>query len=213
VATTETVPDRTARIPLSVLALPLRLFIGVGWLRAGSANISTTEWRDGDLVERFVVNHETTALPFVRPLLEAVSHQYAAVAWIVAITEIVGGVLLLSGRFLRAALVWCMGLNLVFLAAGQVNPSIFYLFVQAFLLTGVLTGALGRRRPVFRTVWAVAAPVLAVAALALLLFIDTIDGEYVIRDPAAVLALFCGTQAVAAAVLGGLTGRFGLGAR
>jgi thiosulfate dehydrogenase [quinone] large subunit len=189
------------RVDAALLVLPLRLFMGVAWLRVGIANLSSPLWRKGDLVQRFSVNQDVVALPFALWILDAAGRHVVLVAWVVGITEVLCGLALLAGVALRIALAAAMTLNLVFLVCGQVNPSVFYLVIEACLLFALLSGAVGGRRPVTARVWWTAAAAAAGVALVLVPFVETVDPEELIFDPGAVLACFFAVFAVGAGAL------------
>ncbi len=189
-------PPCPRRLDPAVLVLPLRLFLGVAWLRVGVANLASPLWRNGDLVQRFAVNQDVVALPFALWILDAAGRHVVLVAWVVGVTEVLCGLALLAGAWLRTALAAAVVMNLVFLVCGQVNPSIFYLMIEVVLLAALLSGAVGARRALTPVAWRVVAIGSAVLAVVLLPFIETLDPEELIFDPGAVLSCLLALCAV-----------------
>src|SRR5918995_481573 len=54
---------------VALLLLPLRLWIGLGWLRAGIANALQPEWLDGTTLIRFLHGLAVAAVPTVGAVL------------------------------------------------------------------------------------------------------------------------------------------------
>jgi len=189
------------RIDPAVLVLPLRLFMGVAWLRVGVANLASPLWRNGDLVQRFAVNQDVVTLPFALWMLDVAGRHVVLVAWVVGMTEVICGLALLAGVWLRTALAAAVTMNVVFLLCGQVNPSIFYLLAEMVLLAAVGSGAIGRGRVLSPVAWRAVAIGSALGALVLLPFVETLDPEELIFDPGAVLACLLAVGAVGSWVL------------
>jgi uncharacterized membrane protein YphA (DoxX/SURF4 family) len=172
----------------AIVLFPIRLFLVAGWLRAGAEKIISPAWWRGDTLRSFLDAQHDAALPYFQPVMEHVIAPFAVeVAAIVAVAQILIGLAILVGRPLRVAL-WCgVVLNVVFVLAGRVNPSAFYLVMEAALLYAVSVGLLADRRtePSTRTL------VLVVGWLALAAvnvpFITTIEPAKVIEDPAMML--------------------------
>ena len=90
--------------------LPLRLFIGIGWLRAFAEKAADPEWSSGLTLSQFLTEHlHEGSIPF--PLYaslvrEAFLPGAAALAWVVAAGQLMVGLGLLAGALTRAALLW-----------------------------------------------------------------------------------------------------------
>ena len=178
----------TDAVSSGIVLFPIRLFLIAGWLRAGAEKIIEPAWWRGDTLRSFLEEQHDVALPYFQPMMEHVISPFAVeVAAVVAVAQILIGLAILVGRPLRVAL-WCaVVLNVVFVLAGRVNPSAFYLIMEAALLYGVSVGLLANRRtePSTRTLgFIVGWLVLAAVNVP---FITTIEPAEVIEDPAMML--------------------------
>ncbi len=175
----------------------IELFIGAGWLRSAVEKTIDPEWWNGTVLREFVADHASLTLPLYRGFLDAiVAPNLQLISIIVVVGQVFAGAALLTGRKSVAGLLVGIFLNLNFVAAGAVNPSIFYLVCQAALLLWVMQ---------FRAPQRVAVPALRwVAMVSLALFVCTVpfttslDPAAVIDDPALVLAFFGLVMAVSA---------------
>jgi hypothetical protein len=186
--------DRYVRLPPWVVLS--QLFLGVGWLRAGVAHGLSRSWWNGDELLSFLAERRGQALPvyglFLDGFVEPLPTGFAAV---VLIAELgVGLALLANARPLEALAVGSF-LNLHFIAAGQVNPSIFYLIIALGVVSWHVEGQLpvAKLRQLARIGTAAS---LAVAVL-LLPAVETLAPAAVIDDPAAVLVLLAVLLAIA----------------
>jgi thiosulfate dehydrogenase (quinone) large subunit len=182
--------DRQLHRPgLVLVLLPLRLFLAAGWLRAGVEKLIEPTWWNGQALRTFLTAQHNGALPFFRPVMDHVIAPAATpVALVVMFTQIACGVAIAVGKQLRLALSWGFLLNVTFILAGRVNPSAFYLVMEAVMLFAIADGAIGVRptSPSRRTV--MAAGVAATLGLSLVPFIRTIEPGKVIEDPAMMLS-------------------------
>ncbi len=163
-----------------------QLFLGIGWLRAAVAHGLEVGWWNGEEVAGFAAGQLTEALPFYRPFLEHVVPTMAIpVAVIVIVAQFaVGLALLVNHRPVAFALAGAF-LNLHFMAAGRVNPSVFYIVLaMAVVLWRPVTNLSKDRSHNFATRSTVVA---AVVALVCLPFARTLQPSAVIEDPALVL--------------------------
>jgi thiosulfate dehydrogenase (quinone) large subunit len=171
-----------------VVLLPLRLFLAAGWLRAAAEKFIDKQWWTGDKLRSFLTKQHDEALPFFRPVMNHVIAPGArTVAIIVVLTQLGCGLAIAFGKPLRLALRWAVLLNVVFIMAGKVNPSAFYLVMEIVLLFAIADGTMGVRptSPSRRTV---ALAILSVgAAIAVVPYIRTIEPAKVIDDPAMML--------------------------
>ncbi len=53
----------------SILLFPIRMFLGFGWLRAGIEKVIDESWWTGDQLRLFLIEHRSSALPFMEPLI------------------------------------------------------------------------------------------------------------------------------------------------
>jgi thiosulfate dehydrogenase [quinone] large subunit len=172
----------------SIVLLPLRLFLAAGWLRAAAEKLIDHQWWNGDKLRSFLDAQHHDALPFFRPVMDSVVTPYAVqVAAIVAVVQVMIGLALLVGHPLRIALWTGITLNVIFVMCGRVNPSAFYLVMEAALLYAVSTGHMGRgsRIPTARSFLLIGAWV-AIAG-AMVPFVRTLEPAEVIEDPAMML--------------------------
>ncbi len=131
----------------SAYLLPLRIFIGIGWIRASLEKIIEVGWYDGSALSDFLQAHlESGAMvfPFYRSLVENIFLPNAfAMSWIIMIGQFLVGVAMLVGFFTNFALLWGLFMNLNFILAGEVNPSAFYVVIQLVLFVGNVGAILG----------------------------------------------------------------------
>jgi hypothetical protein len=197
----ETVPHQVAARTVSAVAIvlfPIRMFLGMGWLRAGVEKVIDPTWWRGDALTIFLAEHRDVALPF----MPAVSDQLfepliIPIAIGVVVSQLAIAVSFITTRLLRPALRAAVTLNLVFVAMGAVNPSVFYLVIEITLHAALDHGFIGNvsRRPRPRHMG-----VKAGIGLALLPYVRTVNPADVIDDPAIILA----TLAFLAAATDGL---------
>ena len=171
-----------------VVLLPLRLFLAAGWLRAAAEKLIDPQWWNGNKLRAFITAQHSEALPFFRPVMENVIRPGATVvAIVVAVTQLAIGVAIAVGKPMRLALRWGFLLNVVFIMAGKVNPSCFYLVMEIVLLFAIADGVIGVRpsTPSWRSV--AVASTSAAMAIAVAPYIRTIEPAKVIEDPAMML--------------------------
>lgn len=187
---------------LAVVALlPLRLFLAAGWLRAGTEKMIDSQWWNGNKLRTYLTTQHEVALPFFRPIMDHwIGPGARLVAIVVVVTELAIGLAIAIGKPLRLALRWGFVLNVVFIMAGSVNPSVFYLIMQMVLLFAIADGVIGVRpsSPSWRTI--ALAAIAAAATIAMVPFIRTIEPAEVIHDPA-IMLVFIGTIVTATMVV------------
>jgi len=172
-----------------VVLLPLRLFLAAGWLRAAAEKVIDPQWWSGNKLRAFLTAQHSEALPFFRPVMEnAIRPAAMEVAIVVAVTQLAIGLAIAVGKPMRLALRWGFVLNVVFIMAGKVNPSCFYLVMEIVLLVAIADGVIGVRptTPSWRSV--LIAIVSAATAVAVVPYVRTIEPAQVIEDPAMMLA-------------------------
>jgi thiosulfate dehydrogenase (quinone) large subunit len=130
-----------------IYLLPLRLFIGIGWMRASAEKLLNPEWRTGSELTSFLNAHvaqDTAAFPFYNALVtHAFLPQAALLSWVILIGQLLVGIAILTGTLTNLALLAGLFMNLNFVLIGEPNPSAFYIVIQAALLishTGFVLG-------------------------------------------------------------------------
>ena len=140
--------QREARRPTAYL-VPLRWFIGIGWLRAAAEKLVDPTWHNGEAVRAFIDSTARLgAFPEFETFLNSIVEPAAPlVAWIVVALQLYCGAGILLGRSTNAALLTGIGMNLTFMLAGVPNPSAFYVLIQLILFSagaGAIMGIDGR---------------------------------------------------------------------
>ncbi len=169
----------------TILLFPIRMFLGFGWLRAGVEKVIDWSWWTGEELQRFLIEQRPLALPFMEPLIDGLFEPFVvAISLIVMIAQLAVGLAFVTTRYFRQALWVGVTMNLVFVAMGAVDPSVFYLVIQLSLLAAVSLGLFGgeRREPNAISVGLKlgAAGVMGTMAM-------TIGPADVIHDPAVIL--------------------------
>jgi thiosulfate dehydrogenase [quinone] large subunit len=122
--------------------VPLRIFIGLGWLRAGVEKVVDPGWSDGASLTAFLRDRlqggDVAFPPYETVITQLFLPHAASLSLIVLLGQFLAGAAILGGAFTRAALLGGLFMNLNFLLAGAPNPSAFYIVIQATLL---VTGA------------------------------------------------------------------------
>lgn len=118
-------------------ALPVRLFIGIGWLRACAEKMVDPGWRDGSSLHAFLAGQADggeVAFPLYLDLVRNVFIPGAPVLeWIVCVGQLLIGLALVTGTLTNAALLAGLFMNLNFVLIGKPDPSAFYLVIQSAL--------------------------------------------------------------------------------
>jgi thiosulfate dehydrogenase [quinone] large subunit len=130
-----------------IYLVPVRAFIGIGWLRACAEKIIEPGWRDGASLAAFLDHQMQSGMvvfPAYRALVGDVFLAQALVlGWIVMIGQLLAGAAILTGSLTRAALLGGIFMNLNFLLAGVPDPSAFYIVIQVVLLMAGAGAVLG----------------------------------------------------------------------
>ncbi|MEP7115664.1 MAG: hypothetical protein ABI862_20535 [Ilumatobacteraceae bacterium] len=180
-----------------VVLLPLRIFLAAGWLRAAAEKLIDPQWWTGNKLQQFLTTQHQEALPFFRPIMDnALQPGAQAVAIVVVLTQLACGIAIAVGKPLRLALRWTVLLNVVFIMAGKVNPSAFYLVMEIVLLFAIADGTIGVRPSVPSRRTIALAGVSAALAVAVAPYIRTIEPAKVIEDPAMMLVFLGFTTSV-----------------
>jgi thiosulfate dehydrogenase (quinone) large subunit len=121
-----------------IMLVPLRLFIGLGWLRTGVEKLVDPGWLNGASLTDFFARQIGTGqivFPFYEGLIHTLFLPHALLlSWIVLVGQLLAGLAIMLGACTRAALLGGLWMNLNFLLAGVPNPSAFYLVIQIVLL-------------------------------------------------------------------------------
>lgn len=188
--------QRVRGLPSWVLLV--QLFIGFGWLRAATEKLIDVEWFTGDVLQRFITEHDTTVLGWYRPFIESVVAPYAPVmALTVLAGQLIAALSLLTGRRTGWGLGIGIFLNLHFLAAGAVTPSAFYLLAQGSVVLWMAENATTYRAVGYLRLAAMTAAFFAALSVP---FISTLDPAHVIEDPGMMFAFGGALAAVACLV-------------
>lgn len=170
---------------LAIVMWPARLFLVLGWTRAGVEKLIDADWRSGDYLSEFLRDQQDVMLPIAAPVRELVDVGFALpISFAVILTELTIAALLVTRRYQRHALWVACLLNVSFVAFGVVAPSAFYLVLQ---MTVLLALAMNRPPLPDRQV-ALSICVWTLAALVMLPFVNTLHPRDVIEDPAVMLA-------------------------
>lgn len=179
-----TTVQRLAAVPPWVLLI--QLFIGLGWTRAGVEKLSSSDWWNGEELEAFLSEHAGETVTWYQPFIDLVVAPGAIIiSFVVMLLQFVLGAALLTNRRVGLALGVGMLLNLNFIAAGAVNPSVFYLLAQGAVLLWIADRARDSR-----TNDALEATMMSGATLTVVSapWIQTLEPGEVIDDPALMLS-------------------------
>jgi len=136
--------------------IPLRLFIGIGWVRAGLEKFMDAGWPRGTALVDFFNQHNSSSIvvfPFYRDLIQNVFAPNAlALSWLIMAGQILVGAAILTGACTNFALLCGLFMNLNFILSGEVAPSAFYVVIQVVLLVTNVGYYLGLDRVLARKV-------------------------------------------------------------
>lgn len=120
------------------ILLPLRLFIGLGWARAGVEKLIDAQWLSGASLQDYLQTQITAgvvAFPFYESAMTVIFEQYAyGLSLVIAVGELCAGLAIIFGFLTRTALFAGLFMNLNFILSGTVSPSAFYIIIQMVLL-------------------------------------------------------------------------------
>lgn len=129
---------RVAQRRVALLLLPLRVFIGIAWLRNGLSMVLQPEWFDGTAVVGFLQG-QTADAPislYTDVMLNAADRLAAPMGMAVALGQIAIGLGLITGTLTNLALLMAIVLNVNLVLAGVGSPSQFFIVIQLVLLAG-----------------------------------------------------------------------------
>lgn len=116
---------------------PIRVFVGVGWLRSFAEKFGDPAWRDGSAVREFLDiqrARDLVAMPAYDSLLGfMIDNAGGLVGWLVMFLQLLVGLAILFGALTNLALIVGVVMNVNFMLAGEINPSAFYIVIQTLL--------------------------------------------------------------------------------
>jgi uncharacterized membrane protein YphA (DoxX/SURF4 family) len=125
---------------VALLLLPLRVWLGIAWLRTGLALALQPEWLDGTALTQFVegqVDAGAGPVSLYTELLASVVERAATpLGMLVVVGQIVIGLGLLTGTLTNLALLMAILFNVNLILTGVASPSQFYIVIQVVLLVG-----------------------------------------------------------------------------
>ncbi len=162
-------------------------------MRAATEKVIDPDWWSGDVVEQFVLRNEAQTLGWFEPVTTfIVLPNLVLVSLLVLLAQFGAGLSLLTGRYLVLGLTVGVFLNLTFVATGAVDPSAFYLIIQAALFLWLVERrATDSDGNVLSAVQVVSATIAGISVP----YITTIQPAEVIHDPA-VMFTFLGVLTV-----------------
>ena len=127
--------------------VPMRLFLGSVWMRAGLEKVLSDKWFSGEELTHYLTTQlasGTIHISAYQHLIETVFMPHAQLmSWIVVVGQLLAGLGILFGIFTNAALLGGLFMNINFILAGSINPSAFYVVMQTVLFlanTGSILG-------------------------------------------------------------------------
>ena len=138
-----------------IYLVPLRLFIGIGWLRASAEKLGDANWWNGDTLSLFLtrqLEQGRVAFPVYGTLIREIFLPGVVIlAAIIAIGELAAGLGIMTGTLTNAALLGGLLMNVNFLMVGEVEPNTFYIVIQIAILVSGIGALLGVDRRLSRT--------------------------------------------------------------
>ncbi len=207
------------------LLLPLRWFIGLGWIRASVEKIVAPGWTDGAAPTAFLENHlhgGSIPFPFYDFLItEAFLPHATVLGLIILVGEVFAGLGIITGTFSNLALLGGLFMNVNFILAGEPNPSAFYIVIQSALLITNAGAVLGFDRYLSRIIpyslivaqpqsedeykgksnFVLFAPILGCFAIYALFFVEDFSPGGSVHDPAMVLVVLALMGAITALII------------
>jgi len=145
--------------------VPLRFFIGMGWIRASLEKLLDPNWNDGVALAQFLqgkLDGGHMVFPTYRILVEQVFLPHVGVLSLIIITgQLLAGIAILFGAFTNLGLLGALFMNINFILAGQVNPSAFYVIIESVLFIANVGAVMGLDEVISRRIrypWLVARP-------------------------------------------------------
>lgn len=114
--------------------LPLRLFMGIGWMRAMIEKLMEPGWYDGSALRAFLEAQLSAGhiqFPLYETLIQTVFlPNVYTLSWIIIIGQGLVGIGIFTGTFTNLALLGGLFMNFNFILIGRVAPSAFYVVIQ-----------------------------------------------------------------------------------
>lgn len=175
-------------------ALLPQVFLAAGWGRAAVAHALSRRWWNGEEILEFLETDTELHVGLYGPVLRWIVEPFpVATAVVVVLAELFIAILLIANYRIKAALTIAAFLNVQFMLAGVVNPSIFYLVVSLGIAIWRLE-TLASPETVTRLT-RVGLRLAFGASLFLAPSVRTIEPEAAIEDPALVLIFFIALSA------------------
>lgn len=208
------------------ILLPLRLFIGLGWVRSSVEKIVEPDWHNGIALNQFFAERiaaSDVAFPFYQSLMEGAFSTYAPfLGKLIMVGEFYCGLAILFGLLTRTALVAGLFMNFNFILAGSVSPSAFYIVIQSILLPSAVGRVFGLDSLFYNSPnlrYSMSQPVQAFArikrilclggsllsgllALRIIPYISSFDPAHSIEDPVMLLSILFSLQSLLLLILG-----------
>ena len=179
--------NRYQHLPSWVL-LP-QIFLAAGWARAGVAHALSRRWWNGEEILEFLALDTELRVGLYRHVLTGIVEPFPAVtAAVVGLAELIIAILLAANYRVKGALAAAAFLNVQFMLAGVVNPSIFYLVAGLGIAIWRLE-TMASPETISRLT-RVGIGLGSVTTLLLAPSVRTIEPETAIEDPALVLIFF-----------------------
>lgn len=163
-----------------------QLFLAAGWLRAVFAHMFDGSWWSGAEIRGFVAFDTSAAIGIYRPFLNHIVLGLPTItAIIVILIELAAGLLLIANYRPLVGVLLGVFLNVQFMLAGAVNPSVFYLVLALVVVLWRMerSSSLSTSRRIARLVGLSA----AVTTVSMLPFIASLSPDRAVEDPAIVL--------------------------
>lgn len=115
----------------------LRLVLGFGWLMAGVEKMSDPTWHSGEALTLFLHNQigvNAVYFPLYEMLItELFLPNVVLLSWLVLMGEWLVGMALITGTLTNVALFFGVLMNVNYIMAGVIDPSILYIVIQGIL--------------------------------------------------------------------------------
>jgi len=166
----------------------IELFIGLGWLRAATEKIISPDWWNGNEIAEFADANEELTMPWFEPVLDGLLRIDVAVVIAVLLGQLFAGIALVTDFRMRTGLFVGMTMNLIFIMIGAVDPSIFYLILQAVLWLWLFEHHVEYATSVRSlNILMVSAAILVVISAP---FVSSLDPGNVVEDPPIILTTY-----------------------
>lgn len=199
----------------AVYLVPLRIFMGLGWLRTAAEKLAQSDWAGAPSAAEFLTRQLRgghVEFPAYEWLIRTLWLPNAGfLEWVIVGGEILVGFGILLGICTNGALLGALFMNFNFLLVGRVNPNAFYIVIQVILLlsySGQVFGfdswlgryvrnpllvaqppAVGGRHKLIPTVFVIGAFVSLALAVYAIPYITDLSPAGSVEDPAMLLVI------------------------